>query len=603
MGNRFSIASLHKPLSTIGAISTPELETAPDHERDALPDRRSLVRDIGIPPSLLPLAAVVLTYIAAMFVIPTLAPVSISDDWTYTRSVEILVREGRFEILPVAAATMVFQLGWGAWFAYLFGLSFGVLRLSTVILTLLSGAALFGLCRELGVSRPRAALGMAAYLFNPILFTISYTFMTDPHFLALLTIASYWYVRGLRPGRDGTMATWIGSLIAALACLQRPHGALIPLGVVTFLVLSGRLRLNRASVVHFLRVVAIPASTTILYYLVIARGLPSQQDYFLDEARAAGIGETVLLIRRLTVIEALYAGLFVAPLVVALLPAWRKLTDLGSPRAWLVLAAWEAVVIGGLMWFWTEGRRMPFVPHFLGRAGPGSADLRNARPPLAAPEVYGLLTIACAAAAIIFGIALTRSLFTRPRSGGTAAGMALAIAGWQVVGVIPQSLLFRNWIISLDRYLLPLLPFAICLLLWALSDLPLSRVIGWGAVAVIAAFSIAGTRDVLVFQSNVWEQARWLNAQGVPDTKIDAGYPWDAYHLWEYSNENQIPKQTPDGSWWTDVYATATDSTYIVAGGPIRGYTVIKVVPYSAWLQREPVALHVLRRENYPGPP
>jgi 4-amino-4-deoxy-L-arabinose transferase-like glycosyltransferase len=554
-----------------------------------------------VPRSLWPLTAVLTTYVLAAFVVPTLAPVAISDDWTYTRSVEYLVRDGKFHILSVAAATQVFQLFWGTLFAELFGMTFGALRLSTVVLVLLSGLAFYGLCRELGISRERSALGLAVYLFNPILFALSYSFMSDPHFLALLVIASYGYVRGLRPGLDGERATLLGSVVAALACLQRPHGALIPLGVVTYLVLSRRLRFARSSIAPFLRVVAIPALTFIGYYVLISGGLPHQQGYFLDEAKAAGFDETWLLVRRLTVIELVYIGLFVLPIVAAAIPAFAQLTRLDRTIQWIAVLSWEAMLIGGLVWFAGEDRWMPYIPHFLGRAGPGSGDLRSARPPLAGPDVFEVATFVCLAASFLFSLALARSIDRRPSRDRSAAGMALALVAWQVVGAVPPSLLFRNWIISLDRYILPLMPFAIVLVLWALNDVKVLAPAAWAFVGLTAIFSIAGTRDALVFQQNVWTLARQLNDQGVQNTSLDAGYAWDAYNLWEFGVANGIPEKQFTGSWWTDVYAPATDSTYLIAGAPQPGYVVLSEHPYSAWLQRKPVSLYVLQREAPPA--
>jgi 4-amino-4-deoxy-L-arabinose transferase-like glycosyltransferase len=558
-------------------------------------------RSLVLPRSLWPLAGVVATYVLAAFLIPTLAPVAISDDWTYARSVEYLVNDGRFHILSVAAATQVFQLFWGALFAEVFGMTFGALRLSTVVLVFLSGLAFYGLCRELRVSRERSALGTAVYLFNPILFAISYSFMSDPHFLALLVIAGYGYVRGLRPGLDGERATLLGSMIAALACLQRPHGALIPLGVMTYLVLTRRLRFDRASVIPFLRVVAIPALTFIGYYAFISGGLPHQQGYFLDEAKAAGFDETWLLVKRLTVIELVYVGLFVFPIIAAAVPALGGLLRLDRMRQWLVVLTWEAVLVGGLVWFGGEDRWMPYIGHFLGPAGPGSGDLRGARPPLAPHDVFVVATIVLAAASFLFALALARSMGRRAGRDRSAAGMALALLAWQVIGAVPPSLLFRNWIISLDRYILPVMPFAILLALWAVNDVRLSPPAAWAIVALTALFSVAGTRDALVFQDSVWTLAHQLNRQGVPNTSLDAGYSWDAYHLWEYGVANGIPEKQFTGSWWTDVYAPATDSTFTIAGAPLPGYVVLSEHPYSAWLQQQPVSLFVLQRE--PPPP
>lgn len=555
----------------------------------------------AIPRALWPLSSVLVGYILAAFLIPTLAPVSISDDWTYARSVEYLVNDGRFHILPIAAATQVFQLFWGASFAFIFGMSFGVLRVSTIALVLLSGLAMYGMCRELGVDPSRSALGVAVYLFNPVLFPITYSFMSDPHFLALLVISSYWYLRGLRPGADGDRALVAGSVVAALAVLQRPHGAMIPLGVVTYLLVSGRLRADRAGAIRFARIVAIPATTFLGYYLVVARGLPSQQGLFLDEIRGAGWDETWLLIRRLTVIELMYLGLFILPIVTGLLGVLGGVVTLKSRRAWLSFALWSGILLAGLGWFWGSGRRMPYIPHFLSQGGPGAGDLRHSRAPLAGSAVFDWITIACAVAAALFALALMRTLDDRGTPHRPAAGMALGIASWQAVGVVPQSFLFRNWVISLDRYLLPLLPFAIALLLWALNGRRLHTHVAWAAVAAVGLFSVIGTRDALVFQQNVWTLAGSMNAAGVDDTRLDAGYAWDAYHLWEFSERNHIPRQTPHGTWWTDVYATATDSTYLIAGGSVPGYDILSRQPLSKWLDRTPQHLYVLRRAGAPS--
>jgi hypothetical protein len=341
--------------------------------------------------------------------------------------------------------------------------------------------------------------------------------------------------------------------------------------------------------------------TFLSYYLLFSRGIPSQQGLFLDELRNSTPAETWLLFRRLTVMEMAYIGLFVLPIAIAALGSLWKISEFRLGRVWVVFAVWEAVLVAGVFWFWEQGRRMPYIPHFLGRAGPGSGDLRNARPALASDIVFDWVTIACAVSALIFGLVLIRKLDRRGASGSGGAGVLLSIGAFQLAGVLPQSFLFRNWIVSLDRYLLPILPFAIVLLLWALNDCSLLTAFGWAATAALAIFSIVGTRDILVFQSDVWATARKLNQAGVPNTKLDAGYAWDAYYLWEYGEEFHIERQTPDGTWWTDVYAKPTDSTYVIAGGPLPGYTILSAQTYSSWLQRKPVALYVLRRENAPS--
>jgi hypothetical protein len=103
--------------------------------------------------------AVLAGFALAAMVLPTMTPVALWDDWMYARSVEDLVLRGHLRIHELSAANLLFQVLWSWPFAKLFGMTFGVLRLSTVVLVGLSGWALYGLLRELRIERGLAALG------------------------------------------------------------------------------------------------------------------------------------------------------------------------------------------------------------------------------------------------------------------------------------------------------------------------------------------------------------------------------------------------------------------------------------------------------------
>ncbi|HRA46809.1 MAG TPA: hypothetical protein PK819_01925 [Thermomicrobiales bacterium] len=537
-------------------------------------------------------------FLLAMAALPTLAPVAISDDWTYTASVRNLIDRWQFHILPVAAATQITQLFWGGAFGFLLGTSDGVMRLSTLVIVLISGCAFRAMLSQLGIPKRLAAATLALYLFNPIMFSISYTFMSDPHFVAWMTIAVWLYVKAEVEEREELLIP--ASALAALACLQRPHGALIPLGVATWYLVSGRLRIGDRPVQRLLRIGALPAIAMVIPFALHNDGLPSQQKLFLTQLQDAPASETWLLLRRMAVIETMYFGLFALPLVFGC--ARHLLLRADRARWWQTLSigiGWMVIGVGG-MWMWNQGKLMPYIPHFLGKGGPGSGDVRYTREPLFGPSFYMWFTIACGIAA---GLVLLTFL-TSPRKRASAqtggAGIITAVLIWQAIGVLPQSFLFRNWIISLDRYLLPTLPLLLALLAYLLRDVRFDWLIATPVIALVMAFSIAGTRDILVFHENVWALARALNRAGVADTRLDAGYAWDAAHLWEFSYDNKIPAQTPDGSWWTSSYAQATDSTYVISGKPVPGYDVLSIHEISGWLQRKPVLLFVLRRTGAP---
>lgn len=558
-----------------------------------------------------PVVVVFACYIVAACIVPTLAPVPISDDWVYARTVEILFARGELEILDLSVVTQLFQTAWGALFAALFGVTFGSLRLSTVVLVLLSGGAVYGLCRQLGVDRARAALGTAAYLFNPLGFVLGFTFMSDPHFTAMLVITTFCYVRGLypRPERreEDAARRWIlaGAVAAALAFLVRQQGALIPFAVVLALLFSRRLRPDRRGVVLFAQIVAVPAVTTVLYYLWLrfVHGVPRYQTLFLGEVRDAGWDGARRVVGQVAFIGAMYAGFFGLPLAVAALPRVWGLARRTRAGGWLLFGVWEAIVVAGVAYFGAWDSYMPYVPQFLGPEGLGPQDLFGGRPALVTLDLLKVATGACAASILLLTLACCGRIGAAPSRGGGAAGLVGAIVLWQVLGILAPSFHFLYWAGSLDRYLLPLLPFTICLGLWALRDVRLLTPAAWVVVAAFALFAVAGTRDFLVFQDATWDMARYANALGVPNTRLDAGASWDGYHLYEYSRDNRIPQQTPDRPWWVDLFAPATNSHYLVSTTPFEGYETVAWSEYSSWLQPEPTYLYLLRRSDVPGPP
>lgn len=586
-------ASQPQQLGPAGSLA---LEEQPKDEENAFPARLSLYW---------PVIAVVAGFLATLFVIPVMVDAPVSDDWVYTRSVEILLDTGHLKIFDLAVVTLVFQVVWGAIFTLLFGDSFGALRLSTIAIVAISAIAFYGTCRELRLSRGRSAIGTAAYLFNPLVFGLAFSFMTDPHFLALLVIATYFYVRGLQIEAIDRRMIIAGSFVASLAFLVRQQGALIPLAVGVYLVLSRRWKPNLAGLKMAAWVAGLPTLTLALYYAwLFHTGAPAQQNAFLNQMTGAGWASTRLLFERMTFIEVMYIGFFIAPLIVALIPGalhWRM------PRNWAGMIAFitfVAILITGLQVFGTQGRRMPYIPQFASSTGIGPTDLIGG--PL--PRVIAVgwlepLTIFFAVTAFLFALLTTSQIGLGSKAERGGPGLLLSIGLFQVLGIMPPSFHFRNWIISVDRYLVPMVPFAILLLLWATRNLRLFTPLAWLAIAAYAFFSIAGTRDFLVFQGATWDMGRQAVQMGVPLTRLDAGSSWDGYYLYEYSIENHIKQQTRHGPWWTNLFAPATDSTYIVSTRPIEGYDVIAMRQYSSWLKNGPQMIYLSRKHTYPGPP
>ena len=395
--------------------------------------------------------------------------------------------------------------------------------------------------------------------------------------------------------------------MAALAFLTRQQGTLIAPAVVLFLLLSRRLRRDRASLLVLVQLFALPLLAVGGYYLWLRYGndVPQVQSTFFREILEEGWSGTWWLVRRLTVVELMYLGFFTLPLIAAVLPGVRGLVRAIAPRGWILFAAWQAILLVGVTAFWARGALMPYIGQFSGSGGLGAPDVLGSRPILLGPEIRAALTVVCLIASLLLALIAARAMGAPPSRERSRAGLVLSIGLWQVLGVMPPSYHYIGWAAgSLDRYLLPLVPLTIALALWALRGVRIALPLGWIVVAALALFSIAGTRDYLVFMRAVWAMGEEAMAAGVPLDRLDAGSGWDGYHLYEYGLEHRIRSRTPKGGpWWVYFYAPATDSAYVVAGKPLPGYHVIRERPYSSWLQREPTNLYLLHRAGVPWPP
>ncbi|MBV9169517.1 MAG: hypothetical protein JOZ81_05470, partial [Chloroflexi bacterium] len=318
---------------------------------------------------------------------------------------------------------------------------------------------------------------------------------------------------------------------------------------------------------------------------------------FYDDISSAGWMGVVELLPRLAIIQATYIGFFVLPIAIAALPGVSAV----RPRGWRVsgVLAWACLVIGGAISYWLDGQKaMPYVGQFVTATGIGPEDLIAARPVLMQPPERVALTVLCVVASVLFAAAVLRQ-----RRLGTALLVVLAVAVGQVVGTIPSSVHFIAWSGTLDRYLLPLLPMCILLLLAALPGIRASLALAWVAVIVMGAWSVAGTRDHLAFVDGIWSLATQANGMGIDDLHLDAGAGWDGFHDYAGPPDPAVRPRTPNPQWWAELFAPRTDSSYVIAGEGLRGYAVVAQGGYYSWLRQEWMPLYLLRRPGVAGPP
>ena len=249
---------------------------------------------------------------------------------------------------------------------------------------------------------------------------------------------------------------------------------------------------------------------------------------------------------------------------------------------------------------------MPYIPDFVNASGLGPVQqIRGSRPPLVGRGALTVLTAVCALCALVLTLVVVRRITGRGRATVGIGGLVISMFVLQAAGSLPSSFSFFTWDVdgvpspSDDRYMLPLLPLAVVLMLWALASTHFSVPVAWTVTAAIALFSVAGTRDMMVRQKAVWDLAD-AAAAGVstPAFDVDGGASWSGYHLFEPSVTTPIPPPPGDSPWWVWVFAPGVNGTYVVGGRPLPGYDVVRTVPLSSWLEPQPAHLYLLKRQT-----
>ncbi|MBX3165329.1 MAG: glycosyltransferase family 39 protein [Bacteroidetes bacterium] len=167
-----------------------------------------------------------LLFIVAEIAVNPLGEFPLNDDWSYTAAVITFDKTGEFNFGGWPAMSLCTHILWGFGFTKVFGLSFFVLRCSSLLSLIIGLVFLNKLLVQITNDKKIAAFACAVLLFNPMVFSLGNTFMTDVNFNTLIILCFYFAFRFFKT------QTWLHYFLFVLfsvaLVLLRQYGVILP---------------------------------------------------------------------------------------------------------------------------------------------------------------------------------------------------------------------------------------------------------------------------------------------------------------------------------------------------------------------------------------
>ena len=302
------------------------------------------------------LAILAIYALAAAFIHPA-GNFPLNDDTYFGLPALELASTGHFH-LTIAPHSLRAQILWGALFVRIFGATFDALRAASMVSMAIAIVMFHATLRRLPVARGVRLFATIAFVFHPLLFWSSFTFMTETHFVCASVIAMYFYLRGLQEDRPALLLC-AGAAVAVSWWVRQT-------GIMTAFPPLAILLLFRAKIspkwARAAAVCALPLALFLTIYIARPEWLMGSAREFYSlthmwQEATFRLSDQIALVRHYTFLTLLNTALFLAPLVIlSMRPVFRSYS-----RAELIVVAAIVLFAGyGVAELLQGGSPMPF---------------------------------------------------------------------------------------------------------------------------------------------------------------------------------------------------------------------------------------------------
>lgn len=178
---------------------------------------------------------VCLCFVLIEFLIYPVGEFPLNDDWAYSKAVYEYVTFGKLKFSNLIAIPFISQFFIGVGVCKVFGFSHFILRLISIVTTLLSIYILNLILKKIDVKSHLHFFILIIFAFNPLVLSMGNTFLPDPIILFFSVISFYFMVNFFTTKKKWNLYFFV--VFTVLGTLNRQTGVLIPFafGIIFFI--------------------------------------------------------------------------------------------------------------------------------------------------------------------------------------------------------------------------------------------------------------------------------------------------------------------------------------------------------------------------------
>lgn len=491
-------------------------------------------------------------FFAQFLLISPIGEFPLNDDWVHAEMAQHWAETNSFRLNPYTGPLLYAQLVYATGLIKIFGFSFTLLRFSTLGLT---AALVFGIylfLKRYTKHESAAFFGALLIWLNPLVYSMSFTFMSDIPALVFLFFSIFAFYFGTE--KNKVTWFWIGALCAVIGFFIRQTTILLLPAAGLFTLLKAPLRK-----IKYWAAIIIPGLIAVAIYFWLAKNNLLGEGTSFHEIKSSR--ELVNHVLYWAAYTSLYLGLFLLPITASLIK---------KSSVWLY-AACSGLGLTLVGWLYFHKQQLfPYVTNTINHygLGPINETLSGVYLPLFPKEVWQAMTIVTGIGlgfllASLWSIVKQKQFYLSKQS-------LLVIFAVLFLGPI---LIFTGF----DRYFLALVLTGALLLILENPKTNLTW-ISWILFGIMTFYTISQTHFYInwnrVRAELVTVATKKYNAK--PDT-LDSGYEWTGYQ--DYWEAAKIPKvyRWPAGSpWWIRFLMININRDQVISTSVEDGYSVLE---------------------------